>query len=241
MIKLDSVSDRNKFTILWKNKDNKLIAYRYTSIVFGFVSSPFILQNVIQFHLKKFSEDECFKVLKQGMYVDNLFYTGNDSSEILTLYGEASSRMPSGGFDLRSWSSNNIELTSVFAADDTASPSSGDEKLLGYKYLPETDKMANNEFDTAQEHNTKRSILAYVSRIFDPLGLVLPLTVKAKLLIRELWQQKLEWDEKLPEDLSKTWSKIKKDLDKIPNFAFDRSCYEQGVSLIIFCDSSKHA
>ena len=38
-IKLSLETDKNKFCILWKAADNRLIAYRYTSIVFGFSSS----------------------------------------------------------------------------------------------------------------------------------------------------------------------------------------------------------
>ena len=53
MIKLKEITDRNKFSILWKTKDNKLKAYRYKTIVFGSASSPFILHQVIRHHIRK--------------------------------------------------------------------------------------------------------------------------------------------------------------------------------------------
>ena len=52
-IKLLSDYDKNKFTILWRDSGGQLIFYRYLTIVFGFVSSPFILNYVIKHHLKK--------------------------------------------------------------------------------------------------------------------------------------------------------------------------------------------
>jgi hypothetical protein len=41
--------------------------------------------------------------------------------------------------------------------------------------------------------DTNRSILSEISKAFDPLGLVSPLTVRGKLPLRDLWALKLEW------------------------------------------------
>ena len=45
-ILLSEQADKNKFKILWYDADNNLISYRYNSIVFGFSSSPFILNQL---------------------------------------------------------------------------------------------------------------------------------------------------------------------------------------------------
>ncbi|XP_011859572.1 PREDICTED: uncharacterized protein LOC105557047, partial [Vollenhovia emeryi] len=52
---------------------------------------------------------------------------------------------------------------------------------------------------------TKRTVLSVIAQIFDPLGLVGPATVKAKLLLQRLWQLNLDWDESLPQDLHHKW------------------------------------
>ena len=57
MIRLSKISDRNKFTVLWRNKEGHLKAYRYTTIPFGYASSPFILHYVIKHHIKMFKQD----------------------------------------------------------------------------------------------------------------------------------------------------------------------------------------
>ena len=85
MVKLSKETDRNKFSILWQTKDNKLVAYRYKTIVFGFVSSPFILNHVIQHHVSKYPDDACSSVLRSNMYVDNLFFTGDDVSSLVEM------------------------------------------------------------------------------------------------------------------------------------------------------------
>ena len=50
---------------------------------------------------------------------------------------------------------------------------------------------------------TKRQILFQVNGIHDPLGLISPFSVKAKIMLHKLWAQgrKFDWDEPIPE----TW------------------------------------
>ena len=57
MIKLTKESDRDKFTILWRDKQDNLVAYRYKALVFGFVSSPFILHHVIKYHVNSYPKE----------------------------------------------------------------------------------------------------------------------------------------------------------------------------------------
>jgi len=240
MIRLNLVSDRNKFTILWKSQ-GKIVAYRYCSIVFGFISSPFMLQCVIRHHLRNYPNDEYNEILKSGMYVDNLFFTGDDVDDLMAKYKETSRRLLDGGFTLRSWSSNSCQLRDAFKSDDVSASSSNEwEKLLGYKYFPLTDTLMINSFDSGSEvYVTKRFVLSYTSKIFDPLGLALPIFVKAKLFIRSLWQAKCDWDEQINAELLSEWIKIKKELDLIPELSFERSCYSGELTMFLCCDSSK--
>jgi len=241
MINLNLESDMNKFSILWKDSNGNLKAYRYKTIVFGFVSSQFILHNVIKHHLKQFPTDHCNEILLNNMYVDNLYITGNDESELRTLYEECCDRMGQGGFELRSWCSNAEELNSQFVRDERATPQgSVSEKLLGYSYLPETDRiMISRPESTAVEKWTKRKILACVAGIFDPLGLVLPMTVRAKMLLRKVWLSKVQWDDAIPTELLSEWLRIKSDLDKLSSLSFPRSVYNGKSTLYVFCDASK--
>ena len=86
---------------------------------------------------------------------------------------------------------------------------------------------------------TKRKILSATSQVFDPLGLTLPVLVRGKLLLKRLWQEKHEWDTPLNIETMNEWNKIKNDLSHLPSLEFDRRAYDDEVSLILFCDSSK--
>ena len=49
-----------------------------------------------------------------------------------------------------------------------------------------------------RKSRTKRGMLATMNLMFDPLGFVTPMKVKAKLIYRSLCQKDLDWDKPLP-------------------------------------------
>ena len=49
---------------------------------------------------------------------------------------------------------------------------------------------------------TKRIFLSRIAILFDPLGLLAPFLIRAKILMQEVWLNGLDWDERLPQELS---------------------------------------
>ena len=91
--------DKNKFSIIWRDANGDMVFYRFRTIVFGFISSPFILHYVIRFHISQFTPDIVSEILSQNFYVDNLFITGNDIEELIQIYKISYERMISGNFE----------------------------------------------------------------------------------------------------------------------------------------------
>ena len=82
--------------------------------------------------------------------------------------------------------------------------------------------------------------------MFDPLGLAVPVTIRAKLLIQTLWQKQLQWDEPLEPDLCEQWQSIISDIKQLPQFHVNRryftTTYERNsVQLHVFADASTKA
>ena len=48
---------------------------------------------------------------------------------------------------------------------------------------------------------TKRDILGIVTSIFDPLGILTPSILEAKLIIQSLWAENAVWDDQIPDCL----------------------------------------
>ena len=68
----------------------------------------------------------------------------------------------------------------------------------------------------------KRQIFAETSQIFDPLALLSPCIIIAKILLQKLWLEKLAWDESLPYDLHNQWSNYKKQLPALNDLNISR-------------------
>ena len=91
---------------------------------------------------------------------------------------------------------------------------------------------------------TKREVLQESSKIYDPIGFLGPVTVRAKILMQELWRQGIAWDEPLPPDLQMKWKELATELETIMSIAIPRqyfplsSTWPNDVELHVFVDAS---
>merc|ERR1711867_115402 len=51
---------------------------------------------------------------------------------------------------------------------------------------------------------TRRIMVSQIYSLYDPLGLLSPITIKYKLILQQLVQMGIRWDEPLPADIQKT-------------------------------------
>ena len=96
--------------------------------------------------------------------------------------------------------------------------------------------------DSTPNSLTKRKVLSIASHLFDPLGLVLPVTIVARLFIAKLWDEKYCWDQPLPPPKLKAWLNIEKELNTVSRLQFSRWAEfnsSEPVYLHVFTDASK--
>ncbi|XP_011699812.1 PREDICTED: uncharacterized protein LOC105457069 [Wasmannia auropunctata] len=96
-------------------------------------------------------------------------------------------------------------------------------------------KWASNSSDILQD---------IVSQIFDPLGLLGPIIITAKIMIQQLWKTQIGWDESLPLELQEKWSHYTKDLQELGKISIPRKIVvNKSVRREIhgFCDASERA
>ena len=89
-------------------------------------------------------------------------------------------------------------------------------------------------------------MLAFISSLFDPIGMLTPSTLEPKLLIQELWQQEVEWDKIIPRDILQRWNKWKVSFNQIQSVKIPRwyGFHQQlcnKIELHLFCDASSLA
>ncbi|XP_074641220.1 uncharacterized protein LOC141898970 [Tubulanus polymorphus] len=233
--------DRKFVKFLWyKNNDvsKSLVPYCANTIIFGNVSSPFTLAITLQKHLEGYRSLIASDVMNK-LYVDNLL-TGVDSeAEALRYYHEAREIMQHGSFTLRQWASN-CPAVNDQARRDLVHDQSDSVTIFGLKWDPITDTifLAGKQFEGDRDL-TKRTITSRAASIFDPLGLIAPLTVPAKRFINKLWVDK-DWDDHLNETEKAEWTTIQQSLVRANNFRLPRwlgGDINVPITIMTFCDA----
>jgi hypothetical protein len=145
-IELDE-NDQDVTRFLWLSDSNDpnspLITYSFRVVLFGTTCSPFILNATVLRHLK-LNPSHTSNLLKNDLYVDNVLSSFPDENSLISFYRESRSILSKGGFNLRSWTSNNIKLRQLAESEDCLEKGPT-VKILGLRWDVESD---NFRFET---------------------------------------------------------------------------------------------
>lgn len=155
-----------------------------------------------------------------------------------------------GNFKLHKWCSNQPSILNEIPShqryfEDIDLNNETIIKTLGLKYDVTLDNFYfQSPPQCGQDLNRKRKILSYISKIFDPLGIIGPIVVVAKMIMQELWSLKLEWDDVLPLQSFQVWERFLnnlKSMDKISVPRFMQNHDFSSITLVGFSDASLKA
>ncbi|XP_041674335.1 uncharacterized protein LOC121530048 [Drosophila eugracilis] len=128
-----------------------------------------------------------------------------------------------------------------------------DQKILGMRWQIATDDFRFNvEYHrvpksvlSGERVPTKRELLSLLMSTFDPLGFLCCLMITAKLLLREICRQKIQWDEPLPEEIGRAFAAWRREMDAVEQFRCPRHYFGCGavwtIELHVFVDASQSA
>ena len=97
---------------------------------------------------------------------------------------------------------------------------------------------------------TKRIILRLVNTVYDPIGFIVPFTIKLKFEMRKIYlgeNKLLDWDDPIPDDMRKNWVDLLSEMFDIQDIKFRRSIKPDDVdpavlpNLVTFSDASSIA
>ena len=209
--------DRDWTRFLWLTNpldpESEFHTYRFRVVLFGAVCSPFMLNAILHCHLSQYRSSIAQDMLT-NLYVDNIVTGCNSEEDALLYYNTAHSIMKDTQFNLRSWASNSHKLTSL-AAQDNVNDSNNTVNVLGLQWDTQTDTLSLTSkapIPTVITLVTKREVLRESSKVFDPLGLLSPVTIKAKIFMQTLWQRNVDWDEPLSDEDQREWLNIAHDI-----------------------------
>ncbi|XP_055527072.1 uncharacterized protein LOC129719702 [Wyeomyia smithii] len=171
-------------------------------------------------------------------------------AEAIQLRTELANMLGKGGFVLRKWSFNELAVLQGLDETQIATKStvhfSPNETIetLGICWEPEADCL-RFESNAASEvwPPTKRSILSSIARLYDPLGIIAPIVIRAKILMQELWQLSCEWDDPVPEPVQRKWKELHAELPEISSYRVKRYAFlpHSAIQLHTFADASEMA
>ncbi|XP_075559904.1 uncharacterized protein LOC142591463 [Dermacentor variabilis] len=188
--------------------------WRKSRVLFGVTSSPFLLAAIVRHHLSTTGDyPETRKTISESLYVDDLVTGVNTVEEATDFYRGALDVMNRASMTLRKWNSNSKKLQQLFDDEGTGCalgyvecPTTSVSQVLGLVWHKDRDHLAFCMDFLDRNSNTKRFILQASACIYDPLGLISPVTVTTNLMFQTLWELGIEWDAPLPEEVKAAWT-----------------------------------
>ena len=163
------ISEDRDFLKFWRVKDLntepvEFVKLRFTRVVFGVTSSPFLLNATIDTHIRKLQEIEPVFVDKflRSMYVDYLTISLNDVDSAYEFYEKSKQVLLEAGFKLRVMT-NSSQLHDRLNKEDLGDMRNN-HKVLGVLLYPGRDVLIYRKVPTT------RGIVGIATRFFDALG-----------------------------------------------------------------------
>jgi transposase InsO family protein len=229
--------DRDMLRYLWwpdGNLNNKLQDYRMCVHVFGAVSSP----SCANYVLRKIAEDcdnkkpKVAEAILNSFYVDDMLKSFATEHEAIEVSKSIQKTLQEGGFKLTKWLSNSRMVIESFPPDERAKEvkhldldvdTLPTDRALGIKWNAETDHLGfSYSMNEKWSVVTRRSLLSIISSVYDPMGMVAPFVMKAKMILQVLCQDKIGWDDEIPQQQAQEWKQWTKELPKLEEVKLNR-------------------
>ena len=194
------------------------------------------------------------QAVEKSFYVDDRL-TGADSiEETIELHNQLQKLFEKGGFLLRKWCSNDQVVLEHIPPELRDGPLSHSilksteyTKTLGIQWNSAMDhfKLSIAELPPL-ENVTKRLLVSDVAKTFDILGWFSPSIIKVKILLQRLWQQCIDWDDRVAQPILDTWLRWRSELEllstkPIQHCYFPKDFPVTSVELHGFSDASEAA
>lgn len=201
--------------IFWRESPKQpLKEYFLVVVTFGLASSPYL---AVRSMLEGAASMECsypeaVHSIRNDFYMDDFTTGASNEEQAIKLAKELKLVLADSGFNLCKWRSNSERLIHELKGEisSTVSFDENDEtSVLGLKWITSTDEITYEVREPIMsEQLTKRTILGKIGRLYDPNGFIAPVITLAKILMQELWNSKLGWDEQVPNEIAKQWNAL---------------------------------
>ena len=237
---------------MWRDLDQSRPpdVFEFNRVVFGLNSSPFLAQFVTQQHAEKFASvyPRAATTIQKFTYLDDCMDSVDTEHEGIELYNDLCAIWKSAGMHARKWVTNSKVISDLIPKDDKAvvfdvlAENVSAMKTLGLWWRAEGDTFEFKSSLSVVEKITKRIWLSKISTLFDPLGFITPFTIRARILVQQIWVKGYTWDEVVDNEIKCACLAWLKELSQLPEIKVLRWLYMSNdadtTEFHIFVDAS---
>lgn len=185
--------DQRKFLMmLRRDSPNETIKqYQLTTVTFGVANAPYLAIRCLK-ELANTIETQyplAAKAIRENFYVDDHSGGTDTVEEAFELYNQLKAAFDSACCNLRKFISNSPKLLEKIPDEYRELEVNDTVRVLGMIWHLMNDSFEFHfKIDFKSKPSTKRAILSEVAAMYDPLGLISPVVLSSKIVVREIWQ-----------------------------------------------------
>ncbi|XP_055714378.1 uncharacterized protein LOC129808617 [Phlebotomus papatasi] len=220
-------SHANFQRFVWRDeKLQRIQDFRITRVCFGVASSPFLATRAL-IQLAQESERThplASEALRNSFYVDDCIISVESLPKAHEIQNQLIEVLKGGGFLLTKWIGNHAELQpSPSTEDDTVHINDSSTSTLGISWDSKLDAFSfRSPISPDEVCDIKRKVLSAIARLFDPLGLIGPIVIVAKMILQDAHSLKIGWDDPIPDWLGLRWNAFVSDLQHLNQLSIPR-------------------
>ncbi|KAJ8364972.1 hypothetical protein SKAU_G00138030 [Synaphobranchus kaupii] len=252
---------RNYLWFLWyrdNDMSQDITEYRMRVHVFGNSPSPAVSIYGLRCAAKEGEHKhgaDTRQFVERHFYVDDGLISLPSEAEAISLLKRTRASLAQSNLRLHKFASNSAAVMKAFPAEDLAQGIKDldlhdgtipDMQSLGLRWEIESDTFTF-AVSVGDKPFTRRGVLSMVNSLFDPLGMVAPVTIQGRALLRELCTDGTKWDSSLPEGRLTEWETWRDSLQDLKNlhiprtYSSDTLSKAKRIELCVFSDASNKA
>ncbi|XP_045122645.1 uncharacterized protein LOC123511096 [Portunus trituberculatus] len=205
--------------------------------LFGGVWSPscaaYALQRTFQDHGRDLHE--AITKANRNFYVDDLLLSVNSTSKTTIVVHHLRDLLHKGGFRLTKWACNYSKVLQTIPLTERAAAVKEiplmdklpTERALGILWDLEKDQLAV-QVHIPTRPETKRGLLSMISSLYDPLSILAPCIIRAKMIFQEECRRGTGWDDPQANESKEAWRRWLRGLPHLKDIRIPR-CYQHDI------------